>query len=215
MRDICISTRANQLRRWQQAFPQGRIVAAPGKLGPFLQTESLIWLHADGLPGQNMKEIVRTIHESMPAARFIVLSSMPAPADALAALQLGARGYCHALATPQMLQQVALVVNNGGLWIGPDLLNRLSGSLGTALAPTLPSTQSSILHQLSAREQEVARQVESGASNKEIAAALDITERTVKAHMGSIFEKLDIRDRLQLALLLSQEKSDSGQSLPA
>ncbi len=213
MTEICLSTRANQLLRWQQAFPQGRIFATPGEFKPLLRPEGLVWLHADGLPGSKVDEAVRSIRESTPAARLIVLSSMPSPTDALSALQLGARGFCHALATPKMLQQVALVVGNGGLWIGPDLLNRLSGTIGAALAPSAPSTQPSLLLQLSTREQEVALQVGSGASNKEIANCLGITERTVKAHMGSIFEKLGIRDRLQLALLLSQEESESFQQI--
>ncbi len=208
MTEICLSTRANQLLRWQQAFPQGKISATARELAPFLQNEDLVWLHADGMPGRSVEEAIRTIREITPTARFIVLSSMPATADALAALQLGAQGYCHALATPQMLQQVALVVRNGGLWIGPELLNRLTGTLAAALLPS-PSPPTSFLQQLSAREREVALQVGSGASNKEIATSLGITERTVKAHMGSIFEKLEIRDRLQLALLLSQAESEN------
>ncbi len=213
MIEICLSSRANQLLRWQQAFPHGRISPAIGDLKPFLQPEGLIWLHADGIPDRNVEEAIRTIREMTPAARVTVLSSMPDPAEALAAFQLGARGYCHVLATPQMLQQVALVIRNGGLWLGPDLLNRLAGTLGASLMPPSPSSQASILQSLSPREQEVALQVGSGASNKEIAAALGITERTVKAHMGSIFEKLGIRDRLQLALLLSQDESDSFQQI--
>ncbi len=212
MPEICLSTRANQLLRWQQAFPQGRISAAIGELEPFLRHEGLVWLHADAMPGRNVEDAIRNIREITPVARFIVLSSMPAPADALSALQLGAQGYCHTLATPKMLQQVALVVRNGGLWIGPDLLNRLTGTLGATLFPTSPH-KASILQQLSTREQEVSLQVGSGASNKEIATVLGITERTVKAHLGSIFEKLGIRDRLQLALLLSQEESDRFQQI--
>jgi DNA-binding NarL/FixJ family response regulator len=55
---------------------------------------------------------------------------------------------------------------------------------------------------LTEREREVARAVASGASNKEIARRLGITERSVKAHTGAIFEKLGVRDRLQLSLVV-------------
>ena len=55
---------------------------------------------------------------------------------------------------------------------------------------------------LSDREKQVARLVASGSSNKEVAATLNIAERTVKAHMTAIFEKLELRDRLQLSLNL-------------
>ena len=53
---------------------------------------------------------------------------------------------------------------------------------------------------LSDRETQVARLVSAGASNKEIAENLLITERTVKAHLSAVFEKLGVRDRLQLSL---------------
>jgi two-component system nitrate/nitrite response regulator NarL len=58
---------------------------------------------------------------------------------------------------------------------------------------------------LTQRELEVARTVVSGASNKEIARQLGITERTVKSHVGAIFEKLQVRDRLQLAMLIRDQ----------
>ena len=56
---------------------------------------------------------------------------------------------------------------------------------------------------LSAREKDVARAVAAGKSNKEVAKELDITERTVKAHLSAVFEKLHVRDRLQLVLVFS------------
>jgi DNA-binding NarL/FixJ family response regulator len=56
---------------------------------------------------------------------------------------------------------------------------------------------------LSAREDQVAKAVAAGLSNKEVASRLNISERTVKAHLGAVFEKLEVRDRLQLVLFLS------------
>ncbi len=56
---------------------------------------------------------------------------------------------------------------------------------------------------LTEREREVAKAVAQGASNKEIARQLDITERTIKAHVGAILEKLGARDRLQLSLIVN------------
>ena len=56
---------------------------------------------------------------------------------------------------------------------------------------------------VSAREAEVAQAVAAGKSNREVAEQLFISERTVKAHLGAVFEKLGVRDRLQLALRLS------------
>ena len=55
---------------------------------------------------------------------------------------------------------------------------------------------------LTKREIEVAKSVADGCSNREIAERLNISERTVKARLTSIFQKLDVRDRVQLALLM-------------
>jgi DNA-binding NarL/FixJ family response regulator len=60
---------------------------------------------------------------------------------------------------------------------------------------------------LTDREKEVARTLARGASNKEIARSLDITERTVKAHVGAVLEKLQVRDRLQLSLVVNRRTS--------
>jgi DNA-binding NarL/FixJ family response regulator len=102
-----------------------------------------------------------------------------------------------------VLGQVALVVGNGGLWVGQSLLRQLVGSTSRTLLqkPRPPRDDWSKL--LSERECQVARLVAGGASNKEIARQLDISERTVKAHLTSIFEKLSLRDRLQLSLKIN------------
>ena len=60
---------------------------------------------------------------------------------------------------------------------------------------------------LTTRERLVAEAIAAGKTNKEAARELDITERTVKAHLGAVFDKLGVRDRLQLVLLLSGKKS--------
>ncbi|MDP3828327.1 MAG: helix-turn-helix transcriptional regulator, partial [Polaromonas sp.] len=65
---------------------------------------------------------------------------------------------------------------------------------------------------LTDREKEVAATLAAGASNKEIARALGITERTVKAHVGAILEKLHVRDRLQLSLIVNGQSSGRPES---
>jgi len=104
-----------------------------------------------------------------------------------------------------VFRDVELVARHGGLWVGPELMARVVGAAGRALAPLAKAQQPL----LSGREAEVAREVVKGLSNKEIAAKLGITERTVKAHMGAIFEKLGVRDRLQLVLRLSEHRDVS------
>ena len=83
----------------------------------------------------------------------------------------------------------------------PELMQRFL-ALSMRVAPK-PQSSEVELNALTSRELMVAEQVAKGASNREIAEALDITERTVKAHLSAIFEKLGVRDRVQLALAMN------------
>jgi DNA-binding NarL/FixJ family response regulator len=95
-------------------------------------------------------------------------------------------------------------VQNGGLWIGQEMLRRLVGGTSRILgARSVEQRKNEWSSVLSDRETQVARLVASGASNREIAGKLSITERTVKAHLSAVFEKLGLRDRLQLTLRIN------------
>jgi two-component system NarL family response regulator len=61
-----------------------------------------------------------------------------------------------------------------------------------------------VLHDLTPREREIALSVSGGLSNKEVARQLAITERTVKAHLSNVFEKLNVKDRMALSILLRE-----------
>lgn len=199
MGEVCISIQQDKLSRWQKAFPDGVVLETVSAL---INNENLstLWLHDDGLSAD---EVVQILGQLNSTTRLVVISCLPNNSNAMLFFQHGAVGYCHALSTPSLLHQVALVVGNGGLWLGPDLMNRFAGSIGQLATSPVPST----LEKLSVREKQVAELVATGASNKEVAHTLEITERTVKAHMSSILEKLAIRDRLQLALLISPQKN--------
>ena len=126
--------------------------------------------------------------------RVIVVNTNPSDEEGYAALQAGAAAYCHAAAPKELLQQVLSAVNSGEIWAGRSLVMRLLKAVNQLPAQIDPLTS------LSEREREVAYLAARGQSNKEIARALNITERTVKAHLSACFEKLNINDRVQLAL---------------
>ncbi len=184
--------------RWRQTFPEGRVAPTLADVGPDHTNSSTCWLH---LPGDRVAaaDLVRAARRLLPDTRLVAMADSPDDEQALALMELGTVGYCHAYAGPGMLDQVATVVANSGLWVGPSLLQRMIKAAGARVKSTAPDPR---LATLSPREREVAQQVGSGASNKEIARALDITERTVKAHLSAIFLKLGLRDRLQLALMM-------------
>jgi len=201
---VCLSVCPEQLDRWRQAFPSGTVVATFAALARH-GSDSLLWLHAGALPLSRIDEAVRAARAALPQARIVVLSSIPSQPEALLALDAGASGYCHVAAIPRLLRQVATVVQSGGLWIGAELMQRVVAAASRLLAP---EPEHPGLEALTPREREVALAVSRGGSNREVAELLKISERTVKAHLGAIFEKLGVRDRLQLVLLLGRgEKS--------
>jgi DNA-binding NarL/FixJ family response regulator len=148
---------------------------------------------------------------------------MPDPLEGMSALNQGVCGYTHAYGVPALLQEVAQAVEHGGLWVGRDLLQRLVGASNAALAdrtklsrakaqvaattglasPDVETPAVNAWALLSAREAQVARAVAVGRSNREVADLLFISERTVKAHLSAVFEKIGVRDRLQLVLNLA------------
>ena len=78
-----------------------------------------------------------------------------------------------------------------------------TGALNHIATTTALSKAALDLQALTAREQQVALAVAGGASNKEVARTLNITERTIKAHVSAIFQKLGARDRLHLSLIMN------------
>jgi len=127
--------------------------------------------------------------------RIVMISSQPSDDEGLVWLDLGASGYCHAYGATITLQRVLEVVASGELWVGRSLMKRLLAGIGRHRADTGNWAQA-----LTPREREVARMAAEGESNLAIAQVLGITERTVKSHLTTIFEKLAVNDRLQLAL---------------
>lgn len=181
--------------RWRQAFPDAEIAAVmPAGVGE----GSLVWLHK--LTPAQLPDGKRA-----PGARFIVMHDEPSDEAGLVALAQGAAGYCNTHASPELLQTIAAVVRNQGLWVGESLLGRLLSGISGRAPRSSRQHEHPALAALSGREREVALCVARGEQNKEIARRLDLAERTIKAHLTSAFDKLGVRDRLQLALLLSSD----------
>ena len=194
--DQLFVTPVGELREtWRAAFPE----AGCARPSEPLAGQGTIWVLVP--PGQPAARLVGPIRRRAGERPLVILADEPTEDDALAALEAGAAGYCNSHAAPEVLKQVATVVGNGGLWVGQRLMQRLLA--GTARLVPASSTAGDWAAPLTEREREVAQAVAQGASNKEIARQLDITERTVKAHVGAILEKLGARDRLQLSLIVN------------
>ncbi len=212
---LFISAAGNMLPRWRQAFALAE--AVPTRvLSDAFQAEHA-WLRLQ--PGASIAQQVQSVRRHLPEATIIALSDTPGDDEGMLAFSAGARGYCNSHATAEVLRQVASVVSQGGLWIGESLMERLLVSMNQlpvrqspvamtagsiVLANEAESASNGWQGKLTEREWEVAQAVSTGASNKEVARRLGITERTVKAHVGVIFSKLDVPDRLHLALRMRE-----------
>lgn len=189
------------LPSWLEAMPQAMVlergeVSRAGSAEP-----GILWFRLRS--GEVLAEVLPQISLA-DSQHIVVLCDDPDEAHVMQALSAGASGCCNSYSAPDVLRQVALVVGNGGLWVGQSLLQRLVDSTSRILNQRSAAPKNDDWSaKLSEREAEVARLVAAGASNKEIARDLSIAERTVKAHLTAIFEKLGLRDRLQLSLRIN------------
>ena len=128
---------------------------------------------------------------------LLVLSDTPSLAEGSSLLALGIKGYGNSYMFLKHFEQAISMLESGDIWLYPSFLQEM-----IARVNSVNTQHDSILEKLTQRESEIALHVSDGSSNKEIAIALKITERTVKQHITHIFEKLEVTDRLSLALLL-------------
>ena len=135
------------------------------------------------------------------AARVLVMGSTQPIDIQIALLKQGARGYFDSVLPIEKLYDALYSVLHGEVWVKRDVISELIDGLSNEPDPA--DAQRVLLSQLTPKEMDVAEQVSHGATNKMIARQMDITERTVKAHLTAIFQKLDIADRLALAILIS------------
>lgn len=185
--------------RWREAFPDLRLLSAE-EAECRAGARDLVWIMTT-LAGWS--SLVGRLRAS--GASLVVMSYAPDPREAMQALEAGARGYVHALSPPDLLREVALVTTHRGIWVPQELLAQVVGNAFRALGgeERVPDDALSVLTE---RERTVALAVAQGLSNKEVARQFGITERTVKAHLGAVFRKLDVRDRMQLVLRLSHRQ---------
>lgn len=116
---------------------------------------------------------------------------------AVRALETGARGILTRSARAEDLLKAIHVVHEGEIWAGKRVVARLAEELATR-SELSHADQTLLAQRLSEREQEIVHLAAAALSVKEIADRLAISEATVKVHLSHIFQKLGVRDRIQL-----------------
>jgi DNA-binding NarL/FixJ family response regulator len=134
-------------------------------------------------------------------ARTIVLAGTDDDAVAVHALKAGASGFCPRDTSTDLLRRAVQLVEAGEIWVGRRVMVRLIEELAlrTAATPAVAGGE-----QLTPREGELVSLVAAGASNKDIARRMSISVSTVKTHLTSIFKKLGLSTRLELAVAVGR-----------
>jgi len=160
-------------------------IEAGGRLRPDVVLMDLVMPTLDGLAA------MRALRERVPGARVIVLTSFADDDKLLPALRAGAAGYLLKNAEPQELARAVRAAHAGEALLDPHVAARLVDALAGEKEP---------LDQLTPREREVLQLIGRGFSNKRIAEELQLSEKTVKTHVGHVLAKLGVDDRTQAAV---------------
>jgi len=150
------------------------------------------------LPGMDGIAVLCALKARDSAARVLVLTSATEPALASLALRSGAAGLLYKDVDPDALVRAIRSVHDGHLLLAADAAGTLVQAAG----------HQSGLDALTSREREVLAELARGRSNREIARALRISEKTVKAHVSSVLAKLGVQDRTQAALLAVRQERE-------
>jgi two-component system nitrate/nitrite response regulator NarL len=155
------------------------------------------------LPGVRGVDALGGLREVAPQARVLMLTVSEDQQDLAAALRGGARGYLLKTVDGEVLANAIERSMRGESTISPEMTGKLVSafqSLQGQPVAALPEPDPDPIHSLSPREQEILAHIARGASNKEIARALDIAETTVKIHVQHILRKLNLASRVQAAV---------------
>ncbi len=144
------------------------------------------------MPGTDGVEALRMLRERKLAARVLVVTSFTELDAVVPAVRAGAAGYVYKDIDPAALASAIRSVHSGHVLLTPDI--------AAALVAGSVSDRDAGLERLTDREREVLAEIARGRSNREIARALVLSEKTVKTHVSSILLKLDLQDRTQAAL---------------
>jgi len=126
---------------------------------------------------------------------LLVFSDTPSIEEGIQLFKVGIKGYLNTSASVERIQQALTTIESGSIWLGQSIMQAMIGQVGRS-----PIKNNDWKKLLTHRENQVVEQVLNKQSNQEIAKTLNITERTVKSHLHNTFKKLNVSDRLALAL---------------
>jgi two-component system nitrate/nitrite response regulator NarL len=156
-----------------------------------------------GIPGGGLKA-AQTIVTTYPAAKIVMLTASTEEDNLMAALRAGAKAYVLKGVSARELVTILRGVWAGESYVAPALAAHLLSEMTNA--PLKTRLSSDPLDQLTERERQILDHVAAGLSNKEIGQKLHLAEKTVKHYMTNVLQKLQVRNRVEVALLAQQRR---------
>jgi DNA-binding NarL/FixJ family response regulator len=187
---------------------QPQLSPVVGTLAELLADPGLGYLVIDLLAFPGGLQALESIRKLRPKLRLIVIGPEGDDELVLSSIIAGARAYLDLTADPEIVRQAVHIVTSGSIWAPRRLLSRLIDRL-LNVPETSPANTDP---RLTARERQVLELILLARSNREIASALGIEERTVKAYVGRLLRKTGANNRIKLSMsalnrsLLSPEK---------
>ncbi|MBR8663166.1 response regulator transcription factor [Bacillus paralicheniformis] len=145
------------------------------------------------MPEMDGIEATKRIKKAYPSVKIIALTSYADESYVIPAIQAGASAYQLKDAEPDELVETIRAVYGGRYSLDPSIMSHVFHHMSQA-------DEKEKKHQLTKREKDVLLEITKGKSNKEIAASLFISEKTVKTHVSNLLSKLGLSDRTQAAL---------------
>lgn len=151
----------------------------------------------------NEERALRTFLKQYPSmGRMLVLANVPDTDQGIRLLMLGVKGYANAHLSADKLATIMEVVSQGEIWAGEQILTEMIKNIPNRSFSYRRSEE--LNESLTNREKQITDLVMRGKSNKEVANELFISERTVKAHLSSIFQKTETHSRFELSAKLQR-----------
>lgn len=174
-------------------------VAEAARLSPDVVLLDLVMPRGGGL------EAIRRLRSAAEPPRVIVLTSFAGDDRVIEAVRAGAAGYLLKDVAPADLAAAIRHVHQGGVLLDPTVVGSVMAEVARGAPP--PG-----IDELTARERQVLALLAQGRSNRDLAAELYVSEKTVKTHVSSILAKLRLTDRTQAALFAVRHGLDDGEA---
>ena len=151
-------------------------------------------------------QTISTLCKRPESIKIFFLSDAPSTAEGLTLLQCGAIGYANTYIAGNRLVEAMKTVKAGRVWFEHQIISKFILLLNPKNSANENSLAGPAFAELTEREKEIALLVAEGMSNQAIGDKVFISERTVKAHLGSIFRKTGAKNRVQLAMMIQKQE---------